>query len=59
MKIQINEVWNAEGRSEQLAVIEAVGNPYKAVRDWVATNRPDLVVSCGLFTHGYQAQEIK
>ena len=58
MKIQINEVWNSTGKSVELAVIEASGNPRRAVYDWIAANRPDLDMATALYSHGFHAQEI-
>lgn len=58
MRIQINEVWNDAGKSVELAVITAVGNPHRAVYDWISTNRPDLSLANGLFSHGFHAKEV-
>lgn len=55
MKIQISEVWNAEGKSEKLAIIDGGRNPAQAVRDWIAANRPDLDLANTLYAHGYHA----
>ena len=59
MKIQINEVWNQTGKSEELTVIEVNGTPSdcrSAVRDWIDNNRPDLQLASGLYDHGYHAR---
>lgn len=58
MHIQINEVWNRDGKTEELAVIEPDGNPFAAVRQWIAGNRPDLTLADGLYSHGYHAVQI-
>lgn len=58
MKIQINEVWNNSGKSVELAVIEAVGNPRLAVLDWIKTNRPDLSLADSIYSHGFHAKEV-
>lgn len=60
MKVQINEVWNGEGRSERLAVIDIpVGlNPRHVVYDWIAANRPDLTLATSIFSHGYHAEAV-
>lgn len=55
MKIQINEVWNSEGRAESLAVIEAKAEPNKAVWDWIYHNRADLQIVSGINDHGFRA----
>ena len=56
MTVKISEVWNAEGRSVELARIET--NRALATRDvlaWVATHRPDLTVCTTLNGHGFHA----
>ena len=58
MTIQISEVWNYEGRSETLAIIETVDNPHLAVDDWINENRPDLTLARGLNSHGWHAKQI-
>lgn len=59
MKISINEVWNAEGRSEHLAVIEILGNSPVAARHavwaWILSNRPDLDLAQSISAHGFHA----
>jgi hypothetical protein len=57
MKIQINEVWNKEGKSVELAVIEPIENPGMAVHYWIRANRPDLHLA-GLNDHGFHAIQI-
>ena len=61
MTIQINEVWNAEGRSEKLVAIETYYGqaPNIAVMLWIATNRPELTLANGLSSHGFHAVELK
>lgn len=60
MKIQINEVWNADGKSKELAVIDVEGgrNPRVAVLDWIDANRPELTMALTLSDHGYHARQI-
>ena len=61
MKIQINEVWNNNGRSLKLAEIE-VTNPAIArtqVNMWIRANRPDLSVATGLYQHGFHAVAVQ
>ena len=60
MKIEIKEVWNGDGKSQQLVILEVpIGiNPYKIVREWIWENRRDLELADGLFSHGYCAREI-
>lgn len=55
MKIQINEVWNAEGRSQELAIIQPIGSPFLAVMKWIEQNRPDLELALHINAHGYHA----
>ena len=55
MKIQINEVWKSEGRSQEIAVIEAPYHPSEAVWDWIHKNRADLQRATGLNDHGFYA----
>ena len=57
MKIQINEVWNADGRSKKLAVVDVewASLAPQAVWDWIMTNRPDLKLAEGLHDHGFHA----
>ena len=60
MKIRINEVWNADGRSAELATIETNGgDPYTMVYSWIAKNRPDLPMANGLWIHGFHAEEVR
>lgn len=58
MKIKINEVWNAEGRSETLAIIDVDGDTILAVKEWIEKNRPDLQLALGLSSHGYHARQV-
>jgi hypothetical protein len=60
MKIKISEVWNADGRSKELAVIdvEDVRGKYgarRAVEEWILQNRPDLQLADTIYAHGYHA----
>lgn len=55
MRILINEVWNAEGRTVELARIEANGNPRAAVYEWIRANRPDLDLATTIDAHGFHA----
>ena len=59
MKIQINEVWNKEGRTVKLAEVESPGfSPdlaRKAVWAWIDANRPDLNQADTIDAHGYHA----
>lgn len=60
MKIQISEVWNLEGRSEMLAIIEAPRElAQTAVFNWVDKNRPDLNIAGTINAHGYHAIELR
>lgn len=60
MKIQINEVWNREGRTEPLTTIETLrSTAQRDVFEWIATNRPDLVLATGLNDHGFHASEVR
>lgn len=58
MKIKINEVWNREGRTLELAIIETSGNPVLAIWDWITEHRPDLLLADTLYSHGYHAVQI-
>ena len=58
MTIQINEVWNDEGRSETLTIFDTNDNPHLAVHDWINENRPDLTLASDLNSHGYHAKQI-
>ena len=58
MRIRISEVWNAKGRSKELTVIDTQEDPKRAVRDWIASNRPDLYIARGLHDHGFHAVQI-
>ena len=58
MTIQISEVWNYEGRSEILAIIETNDNPHLAVDNWINENRPDLTLARGLNSYGWHATQI-
>lgn len=57
MKIRISEVWNASGRSVDLATIEVknVGVATLSVQNWIKNNRPDLGLADTIFAHGYHA----
>lgn len=55
MKIQINEVWKSEGRSEEIAVIDAPYHSSEAVWDWIHKNRADLQKASDLNDHGFFA----
>lgn len=68
MKVQISEVWNAEGRSVPLVTIDvwSAGSVHEthrealqAVLDWVANNRPDLKLANTINAHGYHAKEVQ
>ncbi len=59
MKIQINEVWNYDGRSKKLAVIDSQNdNPRHDVELWIDKNRPDLTMAYGMNEHGYHAVQV-
>ncbi len=62
MKIRINEVWNKEGKSEELTVINVDSKDFRyavhLVQDWVRENRPDLELATGIDAHGYHAEAI-
>lgn len=61
MKIQIKEVWNSEGRSQKLAVIEVNGNQHDAIQsvwNWIRENRPDLSMADTIDAHGFHAVAI-
>ena len=59
MQIQISEVWNREGKSKVLAVIEnGYVAPNLAVWDWIHANRPDLDLAGIVNDHGFHAVAI-
>jgi hypothetical protein len=58
MKIRISEVWNNEGRSEELTIIETRPSEAKqAVFSWITAHRPDLSAA-GIFGHGFHAVQV-
>ena len=58
-RIAINEVWNHDGRSVRLAVIEAKpGRERSEVVAWILNNRPDLDLATTIDAHGYHAVAI-
>lgn len=60
MRIQINEVWNHEGRSKELAIIEASDNhkAFQVVYAWIDKNRPDLSLADSIDAHGFHARAL-
>ncbi len=58
MKIQINEVWNSEGKSEVLAIVDAGINPTAAVYEWILKNRPGLPLANTISAHGFHARAV-
>ncbi len=61
MKIKISEVWNNEGRSVALEIIE-VPSPREAalaVLRWINNHRPDLQMADRFTPHGFHAVEIE
>ena len=61
MTIQINEVWNAQGQTKELARIEVPDSysPYQAVWNWILVNRPDLHLAEGINDHGFHAKAVQ
>ena len=56
MTVQINEVWNREGRSVKLAIIQTTMTRGRYdVLAWIAANRPDLSECYSLNGHGFHA----
>jgi hypothetical protein len=57
MKIKISEVWNAEGRSAELVVldVDCLEDCKPAVWEWIERNRPDLQQANSIFAHGFHA----
>ena len=58
MKIRISEVWNLSGKTQEIGIIEAEGNPTRAVYDWIEKNRPDLSLANTVVAHGFHAKAI-
>lgn len=60
MKIRISEVWNNEGRSVELAVIEVkhVRDAALAVLRWIGAHRPDLQMADSIDAHGFHAVDV-
>lgn len=59
MKIRINEVWSGgTNGSKELAIIEASGDPRKAVYAWINANRPDLELCTSIYGHGFHAEQV-
>lgn len=58
MKIQINEVWNSEGKSVKIAVIDSVGNHRANVWAWIRANRPELDMASNINAHGFHAEAV-
>ena len=59
MKVKILEVWNAEGKSQELATIEVSSQtPRSDIRSWIEEHRPDLRLANDPYSHGFYAVEI-